>query len=149
MHVRHRSNYAIETGEIRELQFYISTKVLAKDLSVAAGSETAASVVLVPEKTPGVVTEIGDDWLRVSFEEGGKGVVFLTDSSKKDDGYWLATDDTASRGYRRLMDLQEPILRHMGRELEIIYGVDAFLLVSRSDLDELISRRRHIKGRVR
>ncbi len=67
LHTRHRENLSIDPQELKNLQFYISTRVLAKDLSTP-GSE---GVIIVPDLTRGMATEVGPSWLRVRFSEGG------------------------------------------------------------------------------
>jgi hypothetical protein len=147
LNVKHRENYAIENAELLELQFFISKEVLVKDVSSADRPLGAESVILVPAETPGRAIEVGENWIRVSFEEGGQGAVFLTNPSQRDDGYWLATEVPGETGYRKLVDSTERILHHQGRRLQVVYGADAYLLVSKEDLKHLVSRRRHLQGR--
>jgi hypothetical protein len=149
MHKGHRENYAIANAELRIVQFYISTAVLAK--SLAPGQEgTPESVVIVPGETPGVATEIGPDWLRVSFQEGGRGVPFVrVPSTAGDSAYWLATEVEGQAGFRRLKDLPEKILRVEGIEFQLVQGGNARLLIDSGDLGRLIEQRTHIGGRTK
>ncbi len=149
MHVRHRQNFSLEAQELEHAQFYISTRVLAKDVGDAALMDEAAGVIIVPEQTPGVVTEVGPSWLRVSFSKEGSGVVFLTDPKQGDDAYWLATEVEGQPGLHKLKDLPDKILLVAGTAYKLIYGAKARLLINEDDLIKLIEQRRHLKGRVK
>jgi len=146
LNVAHRQNYEIQVAEFSDLQFYISTEILAKDISSTGGS-VDDNVVSLPEGTPGVAVQVEPSWIRVSFEEGGSGAVFLTDTTLRDDGYWLATKVPGEEGYRRVLDLKQPVLHADGRIFRVVYGAGAYLLVNKDDLEKLISKRRHLKGR--
>jgi hypothetical protein len=149
MHKWHRENYAIEDEELKTVQFYISTEVLAKSLAPEREG-TAESIVILPEETPGVVTEAGPGWLRVSFQEGGSGVHFVTVvSGAGDSAYWLATEVEGREGFRRLKDLPEKILRVQGTGYRVVHGANARLLIDGEDLQRLIERRTHITGRTK
>ena len=62
----YRENLSLQDEELKTLQFYISTNVL-----VQYESPSGKQSLLLPEETPGVVTAVGPDWLKVSFREGG------------------------------------------------------------------------------
>ena len=145
LHVGHRLDYGIEDYEIRNLQFFVSAEILAHDLT--RGASPSERVVVLPDETAGIVVDLGENWIRVSFEERGPGAVFLTDPPKREDGYWLATELESGAGYRKLTDLEKPILRQAGGEYRVIVGVDAFLIVEDDAIEELLSQRRHLEGR--
>src|SRR5207249_10849112 len=71
----YRDQYAITAEELKTLQFYISGDVLAHAVD-ASGGGTPAQAVIVKQRTPGLVREVGPNWLRVAFTEGGEGVLF-------------------------------------------------------------------------
>jgi hypothetical protein len=147
MNVAHRRNYAITNAEIKQLQFYLSRQILARDVSAGGLTDDPNTVLLVNEGTRGAAVDVGDTWIRVSFEKGGAGVVFATDTTRQDDGYWLATKVEGEEGYRKVRDLREPIVFTQGRRFKIVRGADAFLLVKEGDIDNIIKTRRHIRGR--
>ena len=148
MHERHREVYSIQPAELENMQFYMSTRVLVKDVTTPEASQQAESVVLVPEGTPGLVNEVGPNWLRVSFEEGGSGAYFLADMrAQRDDAYWLATKVEGREGLHKVKDLEEKILLVEGRPYKVVYGAEARLMVSAEDLWKVVESRRHIKGR--
>ncbi len=149
MHVRHRVNYSLEAQELERAQFYISTRILAKDISDSAVRDEAAGVIIVPEGTPGMVLEVGPRWLRVSFDKEGSGVMFLSDPERGDDAYWLATEVEGQPGLHKVKDLPEKILLNGGTAYKLIYGANARLLINEKDLGKLIEQRRHLKGRVK
>ncbi len=94
-----------------------------------------------------MVLEVGPNWLKVSFQEGGRGVTFLADKDERVDRYWLATEVKHKKGYYRVSELSEQILINDGNIYKIVYGADAYLLVDSDRLEELIEKRRIIKGR--
>ena len=150
LHVAYRQMYAIEDQEFYKLQFYVAKDVLAHEETRAQGDAGAAGrVIVMREGTPGVVKEVGDDWLRVSFEKGGPGVFFLTDPTKEEDLYWLATRMEGREGLYVVKDLPQKIVLQEGRRYLVMEGADASLLVDGSDMARLIESRRHAKGRKR
>lgn len=147
LHVAHRQNYEIQAAELSDLQFYISNEILVKEVASTGGATAADNVVFLPEGTPGVAVEVEPSWIRVSFEGGGSGVVFLTDLTLRDDGYWLATQVPGETGYHKLLDLEEPMLHVDGRMYRVVYGAGAYLLVDSDDLEKVVARRRRLGGR--
>jgi hypothetical protein len=145
LHTSVRETYLMQPEELKELQFYISERILAQNEQRLAGATQAGDVVLVASGTRGVVTEVGPNWLRVSFEEGGPGVLFVSDTSKPEDRYWLAT--TAEGDVYKVKDLPDQVIENQGRRFKVVQGADAYLLLDREDFDELVAHRRHIKGR--
>jgi hypothetical protein len=149
MHRWHRQDFAMTDEELKSVQFYISAQVLAQSLAPELRGKPEG-IVIVPEETPGVVTEAGPDWLRVSFAKGGRGVPFVTVVTRSgDSAYWLATEVKGEEGFRRLRDLPEKILRVGDVEFQLVHGVNARLLIDGKDLDRLINTRTHIPGRPR
>ena len=146
LHTRHREVLSIQPEELRELQFYNSTEILAKDASTPEVTATPGAVIIVSQRTRGRVTEVGPNWLRVAFAEGGSGVAFLTLDAPENNAYWLATETEGQEGLKRLKDLREKVLLHQGTPYEVVWGSDARLLVDRKHLEKLISRRRHLEG---
>ena len=146
MQIQHREDFAIQDEEIKRLQFFISTQVLAKNL---ADRTLAESVVVLKADTPGVATEVESDRIRVSFREGSPGVYFLATEMQRggDAVYWLATEVPGRPGLHRVKDLDEKIIRTPQGDFELIRGYDARLLVSLDDLKKLIAGRTHLEGR--
>ena len=98
--------------------------------------------------TKGAVTEVGPNWLRVSFQEGGPGVLFVSDTGKPEDRYWLATTAEGLPGVYKVKDLPDKVLENQGRRYKVVQGADAYLLLDRKDFDKLVEGRQHIKGRA-
>jgi hypothetical protein len=144
----HRTNYALETEELQSLQFYISTDVLAHEIGTKSEG-TRTSVYVVKRDTPGVVTEAGPTWLRVSFgPTRGAPFVALPDEDE-DAWYWLATEVEGEQGFRRVRDLDDKVVVVDGRRFRLAYGSSARLLVNSKDLRKLIEKRAHAPGRVK
>jgi hypothetical protein len=142
----HRMNYALETEELQSLQFYISTDVLAHEIGTKTEG-TPTSVYVVKRDTPGVVTEAGPTWLRVSFGPT-RGAPFVTVPDEEDDSwYWLATE--VEQGLRRVRDVDDKVVVVDGRRFRLAYGINARLLVNSKDLRKLIEKRAHAPGRVK
>ncbi len=147
LQTEHRANYSIQDQELKQLQFYISLEVLAKNV---ADEGAAESVIVVPVGTPGVVTEVGPDWLRVSFTEDSAGVYFLAlKTAGGDSVYWLATKAESSSALIAVKDQDRKLIRSPLGEYELIYGDRARLLVDSNDLEQLIATRTHVVGRER
>jgi hypothetical protein len=147
-HKWHRVNYALQDQELKQVQFYISTEILARNLSPEAKG-TAESIVIVPERTPGVATEVGPDWVRVSFREGAEGVLFIAVAGRSgSSAYWLATEVPGARGLFPVKDLQDKAIRIRGTTFKLVHGSNARLLINSEDLRELIDQRTHIPGRA-
>jgi hypothetical protein len=139
-----RDDYAIQPAELRSLQLYVSTEVLARDLE---RPDAADGVIVLPAGTPGVVTDVGDKWLRVSFHPGSAGVFFLA-RPELEDGYWVATETDAVGSLARLKDSTDLVLRVGDRRLRVIHGTGAFLVVDNADLQAVLDMRARAGGRT-
>ena len=143
MQRQHRETYAIEAPDMTRLQFFVSTKVVAHDLD-APGAE---GLVLVSAGTPGRAIAAGPRWIRVQFQEGGQGVVFLANpATHRDTAYALATETDGGDGYRHVRDVPDHVLQAGGRRYRIVEGWDAELLVDGDTLHKLVEGRRHVEG---
>ena len=145
LHKSHRSVYGIGDEEIQKLQFYTQRAVLAHAIS-ADGTVSAEDVVIVPAHTPGVVKEVGPHWLRVAFQPGGSGVIFLASDRNEDSVYKLATEVEGKSGYYRLEGMRDPILLYDGRRYRIIDGAGNYLQISQKEFDQIVKSREHVKG---
>lgn len=146
MHRTHRLNYALQPKELGQMQFYISTDVLANEIGNPQTEGTPAAVFVVERGTPGVVTEVGPTWLRVRFGDG-EGAAFLANPGPGADvSYWLATEVPDSRGLQRIRDTDDRILRIAGRTFKLVNGSQARLMVKSQDLQDAIGQRSHAPG---
>ena len=149
MHRWHRENFVLTDQELKTAQFFISAEVLARRIA-PSGPSTPSSIVIVPAKTPGLVTEVGPEWVRVSFTPGRRGVPFVAVlAGRSDSAYWLATEVEGETGYRPVRDLDEKILRVEGVEFQLLSGYNARLLISSDDMQRLIGARTHVPGKTR
>jgi hypothetical protein len=145
-HQSHRQKYAIQDAELTRMQFYVSTRVVAHDLD----AEGAQAVLVVEQGTPGVVVASGPNWIRVRFQAGGEGVVFLATPNGSESSYVLATEAEDGSGYRPVLSEPDRILRVGGRRYRIVAGSGAVLLVNAADLTNLIQTgRSHVQGQRR
>jgi hypothetical protein len=122
--ITHRQVYSLDEGDLKKVQFYISTDVVAQHQD---GKGTKA--FLVPRMTPGVVTAAGPNWIKLSFREGGVDVPFITDPKQHDGRYWIATEVAGSKDLRRLSDHPGKAFLYKGSSLNVVSGDDAYLLV--------------------
>jgi len=141
----YRDQYAITAEELKTLQFYISAEVLAHALDASTGVTTPEQVVIVDKRTPGLVREVGPNWLRVAFTKGGEGVLFRLRNDKQSAVYALATR-TADGKIALVSELPDPIVSQGDRRFQIIRGADAYLIVSAKDLNRVIDSRRRATG---
>ena len=141
-HNYHRQVYSFTEGELKNLQFYISRDVLAQYQDT-----TGTKSILLARLTPGVVTSAGPDWLKVSFREGGINVPFITDLSRNNDRYWLATAIKGEEDFKKIKELPEKVFLHKGTRYKLAYGANAFLLVDWEGWKKLVETRKATGGR--
>jgi hypothetical protein len=144
--VAHRTQYAMSDADLERLQFYISKDVIVH--SQPAPGLPTESVIILPKGTPGVAIDAGPDWIRVRFGKGGTGVQFLTDASKPEDLYWVATEVEGKSGLYKLSMLPRKVLLHQGQRYLVVEGSDAYLLVDKKDLEKFIKSRTHVEGQT-
>jgi hypothetical protein len=138
----HRVNLSLEDEELKQLQLYISTSVLAQ-YDGPSGQQS----IFVPDNTPGVVTAVGPDWLQVSFREGGADVPFVVDPRDQYGGYYVATELPGQAGFHLLKDLPRKVFYDNGTPYSVIYGDEARLLVDDQELQTLLENRIPTTGR--
>jgi hypothetical protein len=148
-HRFHRLQYRLTDEEIKGLQFYISSDVLAQTTSPTDRAPTGTSVILLPKDTPGVATEVGPDWIRVTFRKGGKGVPFLADTASNTDAYLLYALATPAEGtnegtkaFRTVADSPENVAVYDGISYTVVEGYNAILMVDADQLQALIDKRK-------
>jgi len=149
-HRFHRLQYRLTDEEVKGLQFYISSRILAQvKSSPDVKVPTSGSVIVVPKDTPGVATQVGRDWIRVIFREGASGVVFFTDTTATNDIYLLyslATDVEGSDIVQKVADVPGNVLLHEGTPYTVVEGYDSLLMVDVEQLQELIDKRKIGEG---
>ncbi|MHC4512104.1 MAG: hypothetical protein ACYS5W_00235 [Planctomycetota bacterium] len=133
-HQFHRSNYRLSEQEIKDRNEF-----------------TGTNAILVARGTPGVVTEVGPDWIRVSFRKGSKGVPFLADASGEDviALYTLATTVEGEDGLRKVADVPGYMAIHEGVRYRVLWGYDAYLMIDTEELEALINKRMIGPGRIK
>jgi hypothetical protein len=137
-HQADRTDYAMTEQELKNLQFYLSTAALIKQDGVPMRIERG---------TPGLATEVGPNWLRVSFQKGNPGVYFLADPNDRIRGYYyVGVKSQESGGIQRLMDIPERKFVRDGVTYEVIIGPSAALLVSEGDVEKIVESRKLIQG---
>jgi hypothetical protein len=138
----HRQVYSLDEGDLKKVQFYISTDVVAQHQD---GKGTKA--FLVPRMTAGVVTAAGPNWIKVNFREGGVDVPFITDLKQNDGRYWIATEIAGSKDLRRLTELPGRVFLYKGTPLNVVAGADAYLLVDWESWRQVVETRKVTEGR--
>ena len=142
LHRTYRVNLSLEDEELKQLQFYISTNVL-----VQYDGPSGQQSIFLPDNTPGVVTAVGPDWLKVSFREGGADVPFVVDPRGQYDVYYVATELPGQAGFHMIKDLPQKVFYYNSTPYQVIYGDKARLLVDGKDLQRLLEKRIPTKGR--
>jgi hypothetical protein len=147
-HKFHRQNFRLTDDELKELQFFVSDTVLVQtETPGESNTPTGKDVILVKVGTPGVATEIGPDWIRVSFRDGSRGMRFLADagtSSTEPDPYFLAT--ATDTGLKMVKNVPG-VLTHEGVRYKVLHGQDSILYCEREVLQEILDRRDIGSGR--
>ena len=140
LHRRDRLNFGLKLEQLRDLRFYISEEVRLKSSAPPGPVQVETHLVIAPKLAEGRVVEVGPNWLRVRFTEGGNGAYFLTDVSKPDDYYWLATTIEGEGGLYRLADLDPVTFMIDGITYEVIHGKWANLRVDAEGWQKLMDR---------
>lgn len=140
---QHYEMYALGEPDLAQLQFFVSIGVIGHALDTPG----AAGVLIMAPGTPGVAVGAGPNWIRVRFQQGGQGVVFLADPSRSGGtGYALATEVEGADGYRLVRDVPDKILIVGGRRFQVVEGAHAELMVDTDKLTKLITERPHVQG---
>ncbi len=110
---------------------------------VTEGQET----IIAPQNTPGIATEVGSNWIRVTFRENGPGVPFAADEADSVSGrYYLATKDEEGRKMVRVRDIARRDFTIDGTNYELLYGSTVYLMVKPAAMQALIEKRTTLKG---
>jgi hypothetical protein len=143
MQRQHRETYGITEADMTRLQFSVSERVIAQDVDMPG----AEGLLLVPAGTPGRAIAAGPRWIRVQFQKGGQGVVFLANpATYRDTTYLLATEADNADGYSQVRDVPDHVIQAGGRRYRLVQGWDAELLVDGDTLKKLIETRRTVAG---
>jgi hypothetical protein len=146
---QHRADYALQTDELEQAQFYVAEEIVAHELGPSGTLEGPEHIVVIALGTPGVVTEAGPHWLRVSFGSG-RGVFFVADPEAKPDSiYLLGTEPEDGRLPVRVQNLDDKVVRLGERRYRVIHGADARLLIDNGDLERMLHSRPQAPGRER
>ena len=98
-----REKYKLDTAEIQRLQFYTSHAIHLRhetndpnDPTVSSdgrliiiGGKKAVEEIDIAEGAPCIATQVGEDWMEVSFKDGVDTLKFVKDG----DAYVLAVED--------------------------------------------------------
>jgi hypothetical protein len=141
-----RLDYVLTDAEIEKLEFFISARVLVRaEGDTPVNDPTGSGVIIAPLGTRGKVVDVGPDWLRVTFGLGN-GVFFKTDASKPFDQYWLATEVEGQDGLFELREHPDLDLWVEGTSYEVLFGRDAYLLMSAESWKRFVATRTHAPG---
>jgi hypothetical protein len=138
----HRQLYSLNLQDLEKLQFYISRDVVAQ-YQDASGTKS----LLVPRLTPGVATDAGPNWIKVSFREGGVDVPFITDPNQYDGRYWIATEVDGTKDFKKIADLPDKSILYKGTRYKLVSGSDAILLMDWDGWKRLVETRKVTEGR--
>jgi len=138
----HRQTYSLNVDDLKKLQFYISTDVVAQ-YQDATGTKS----LLLTRLTPGVATDAGPNWIKVSFREGGVDVPFVADPNQYDARYWIATEVEGSKDFKRIYDLSDRFFLYKGIRYKVVSGADAVLFFDLAEWKRLVENRRVTEGR--
>ncbi len=143
-----RMRYSISDREIQSLQFYLSGEVLVRVRSGSGDSVTEGQeTIIAPQNTPGIATEVGSNWIRVTFRENGPGVPFAADEADSVSGrYYLATNDEDGRKMVQIQDIARRDFTIDGTNYELLYGSTVYLMVKPAAMQALIEKRTTLKG---
>jgi hypothetical protein len=138
----HRQLYSLGEDDLKKVQFYISTDVVAQHQDVQG-----TRAFLIAKMTPGIVTSAGPNWIKVSFREGGVDVPFITDLKQNDGRYWVASEVAGSKDFTRVSELPGNVFLYKGSPLSVVSGSDAYLLVDWESWRKVVETRKVTEGR--
>jgi hypothetical protein len=138
----HRQVYSLNEEDLKKLQFYISADVVAQ-----YQDGTGTKSLLVSRLTPGVVTGVGPNWLKVSFREGGADVPFVTDLNQYDGRYWIASEVEGSKDFKRVSEVPGKVFLYKGTRYTLVSGADANLLFDWDGWKRVVETRKATEGR--
>jgi hypothetical protein len=138
----HRQLYSLNLQDLEKLQFYISRDVVAQ-YQDATGTKS----LLVPRLTPGVATDAGPNWIKVSFREGGVDVPFIADPNQYDGRYWIATEVEGTKDFKKIADLPDKSILYKGTRYKLVSGSDAILLMDLDGWKSVVEGRKVTEGR--
>ena len=139
----HRQAYSLTEDDLKKVQFYVSTEVMAQ-----VKDPGAAQSFLVPGMTPGVVTAAGPNWIKVSFRKGGADVPFVADPNQYDSRYYIASEVEGGKNFKRVTEVPGKVFTYKGTPLTLISGADAMLLLDWDSWEKVAATRKVTGGRV-
>jgi len=138
----HRQIYSLNEEDLKKVQFYVSTDVVAQ-----VQDPMATQSFLIPRLTSGVVTAAGPNWVKVSFREGGADVPFVADPNLNDSRYWIASEVDGGRDFKRLIEVPGRVFIYKGTPLTMVSGADAVLLLDWESWKVVVETRKVTEGR--
>ena len=144
-----RVEYNLTPPELKRLQFYVSNPVQLRHVDTSGKYEIAkgklvvkdgkdVNEIVVNRGTPGVVVDVRDPELRVSFEENFS-FGFVRGTGAQSDVYVLAFVNDAQG---------QSIVRYGGAEFQMDQNSKlAHLLINKEELTEIVNKRRVLPGR--
>jgi hypothetical protein len=143
----HREHFALQPAELERAAFFVSERIVAHELVDGADAPIPSRVLVLEPGIPGVVTEAGDDWLRVSFDRG-PGVLFVAQTGgTADSWYQLASDPEPGQAPRRVSEIPDAVARVGEKRFKVIYGAEAHLLIDGEALQHMLDSRPKARGR--
>jgi hypothetical protein len=138
----HRRTYSLELQDLKDLQFFVSSDVVAQ-YQDAAGTKS----LLLAALTPGIATGAGPNWIKVSFREGGIDLPFVTDPEQYDGRYWIATETERDGQFKKIADLPDKSVLYKGTRYKVVSGADAILLFDWEGWKKVVETRKVTEGR--
>jgi hypothetical protein len=138
----HRQAYSLTEEDLKKVQFYVSTEVMAQ-----VKDPGATQSFLVPGMTPGVVTAAGPNWIKVSFRKGGADVPFVADPNQYDSRYYIASEVDGGKNFKRVTEVPGKVFTYKGTPLTLISGADAMLLLDWDSWEKVAATRKVTGGR--
>jgi hypothetical protein len=147
LHRAHREYFALQPAELERARYFVSDRIVAHELVDGVEGAKPSQVLVLETETPGIVTDVGPDWLRVSFGEG-PGVLFVARPDEASDSwYQIASEPEPGGQPLRVRDGPDSIVQVGDRRYKVIFGSEARLMIEADALRELIESRPRAPGR--
>lgn len=146
-----RTQYDLQSEDLKNLQYYASSDItlereflreegqISKSHKLVTKEWGLVEQVIIPARTPGVATEVGDTYLAVSFEPGAS-LVFGSPPSDRD----------PERAYKLLANRWTPTYGEIDYGGKTFYAVErsreAYLLVVVESLDAVKKSKKVLPG---
>jgi hypothetical protein len=147
-----RQTYGLTADDLVNLQYYLAAPIVlyrsdaTADSRVSGGKlvtrgDSTVEEIEVDKGTPGIAVDAGDDWIAVSFEQGGNTLPFSSDDERRAE--WRGIYSLAGSGWKN----GDGIVEYGGQRYSALAGSGyAYLLIDKESLAKVVKHKRSLDG---